>query len=374
MRVRRRVLGVVRTLTALDRLLDVLPVLADDMRVETRFAVAEGSKFAANLTDELRRCAAQIADWGDATGENFDFAISPSGNGRLHELDVRVLTMSHGAGPHKFRAAETGFTEEISGLSPTQLMHAGRVVPAVVGLSHVDQIEVLRRSCPAAVPHAEVIGDPCFARLQASLPMREHYREAIGTGQRKLIVLASTWGPQSLYGLQGGLAKQLVSTLPAADYQVALVLHPNIWDRYQRLQLEGWTHTARKHGLILVPPLRKWQAALVAADVVISDHGSLAFYAATLGKPLLLAAFGTDEVVPRSAMAALGERTPRLDPSAEVRTQIDSAEPITGYQDLAARAFQDRAYPRLREVIYDQLGLPEPPWPARPEPVDLFTR
>ncbi|MGP4021225.1 hypothetical protein, partial [Saccharopolyspora sp. 5N708] len=372
-RVQRRVLGVVRTLTALDRLLDVLPALADDMRVETRFAVAEGSKFASQLTDHLHRCEAQVADWHDATGENFDFAISPSGNGPLHELDVAVLTMSHGAGPHKFRAVETGFTQEISGLSRTQLMHEGRVVPAVVGLSHVDHFETLRRSCPEAVPRAEVIGDPCFARLRASLPMRELYRKAIGTGPRKLVVLASTWGPQSLYGRHGDLAKQLVSALPAADYQVALILHPNIWDKYKRLQLEGWTQTARRNGLILVPPLRKWQAALVAADVVISDHGSLAFYAATLGKPLLLAAFGSDEVVSRSPMATLGERAPRLDPNTAVRPQIDSAKPINGHQELAASAFQDQAYPRLRKVIYDQLGLPEPPWPARPEPVELFT-
>jgi hypothetical protein len=370
--VERRILGVVRTLTALDRLLDVLPVLADDMRVETSFAVAAGSEFAANLADQLHRSQAQVADWEQATGKDFDFAISPSGNGPLHELKVPVLTLPHGAGHHKLRATETGVAAEVSGLSRAQLMHEGRVVPAVVGLSHRNQLVELRRGCPEALPRAEVIGDPCFARLQASLPMREHYRAALGTGQRKLVVLASTWGPHSLFRQQGGLAGQLVAALPA-EYQVALVLHPNIWTRHEGLQLETWMRSALRNGLVLVPRLRKWQAALVAADVVISDHGSLSLYAAALGKPLLLAAFGTDEVVPGSPMATLGKRTKRLDPSGDMRAQIDAATPVTDHRQLTDLTFQDRPYQRLRELIYRQLDLPEPPWPARPEPVDLFT-
>ncbi|MEV0699043.1 hypothetical protein AB0I53_14150 [Saccharopolyspora sp. NPDC050389] len=369
--VERRVLGVVRTLAALDRLLDVLPVLADDMRVETRFAVAAGSEFAANLTDQLHRSQAQVVGWEQATGKDFDFAISPSGNGSLHELEVPVLTLPHGAGHHKLRATETGVAAEVSGLSAAQLMHEGRVVPAVVGLSHPNQLVELRRNCPAAVPRAEVIGDPCFARLQVSLPMREQYRAALGTGPRKLVVLASTWGPNSLFRRQGGLARQLVAALPA-EYQVALVLHPNIWSRHEGLQLETWLRTALRNGLVLVPRLRKWQAALVAADVVVSDHGSLSFYAAALGKPLLLAAFGAGEVAPGSPMALLGERVERLDPAGNVRAQIDAARPVPDHRQLADLAFQDRPYQRLRELIYRQLDLPEPPWPARPEPVDPF--
>ncbi|GAA0512225.1 hypothetical protein GCM10009545_12800 [Saccharopolyspora thermophila] len=364
-------LGVVRTLTALDRLLDVLPVLADDMRVETRFAVAEGSAFARNLADELHRCQAQVVTWDEATGKDFDLAISPSSNGPLHELEVPVVTLPHGAGHHKLRATETGVAQEVSGLSRDQLMHEGRVVPAVVGLSHPDQLAELRRNCPEAVPRAALIGDPCFARLQVSLPMREQYRESLGTGRRTLVLLASTWGRDSLFGRRGDLARELVATLPA-DYQVALVLHPNIWNKYDGLQIDSWTRSARRGGLILVPRLRKWQAALIAADVVVSDHGSLALYAAALGKPLLLGAFGHDEVVPGSPMELLGERARRLQPG-DLRAQIDAARPVPGHRQLAELTFQDRPYQRLRTLIYQRLELPEPPWPAHPEPVDPFT-
>ncbi|MFR9730989.1 hypothetical protein ACL03H_17330 [Saccharopolyspora sp. MS10] len=44
---------------------------------------------------------------------------------------------------------------------------------------------------------------------------------------------------------------------------------------------------------------------------------------------------------------------------------------MPGHEELAARAFlpPGDAVARLREVVYDQLGLPEPAFPAIPEPV-----
>ncbi|MER5391337.1 hypothetical protein [Saccharopolyspora sp. NPDC002686] len=364
-------LGVVRTLTALDRLLDVLPLLADDMRVETRFTVAAGSEFATNLTEQLHRSGAQVVAWEDV-GKDFDLAISPSGNGPLHELEVPVLTLPHGAGHNKLRATETGVAEEVSGLSRTQLVHEGRVVPAVIGLSHENQLPQLRRQCPEAVPRAEVIGDPCYARLRASLPMREQYRSALGVGDRELVVVASTWGPQSAFGECGDLAKLLTAELPP-DHRTALVLHPNVWTKYEQLQLETWLRTALRNDLVLVPRIRKWQAALIAADVVVTDHGSLALYAACLGKPLLLAAFGDREVVPGSPVELLGQRAKRLDPTADLLPQLTAATPVPDHQQLAEMSFREEPVQHLRELIYRRLELPEPAWPARPEPVDLFT-
>ena len=126
------------------------------------------------------------------------------------------MTLPHGAGHHKLRATDEGFATEVSGLSRTQLTHRGEVVPTVVGLSHENQLDVLRRHCPEALPRAEVIGDPCYARLRASLPVREHYRDALGTEHRTLVLVASTWGGESLFGREGDLAAELVAELPAA--------------------------------------------------------------------------------------------------------------------------------------------------------------
>ncbi|MEU6133066.1 hypothetical protein ABZ805_28135 [Saccharopolyspora sp. NPDC047091] len=366
--VRRRVLGVVRTLTALDRLQDVFAVLADDFRVEARFAVAEGSEFGGDLRGFLDAAGMRSLPWASATKEHVDLAVSPSSNGALHELDVPVVTLPHGAGYHKLRPTDSGAAADISGLSADQIIHSGRVVPSVLALSHRNQLELLRESCPRAAERAEVVGDPCFARLRASLPMREGYRAELGVGDRRLVLVSSTWGPNSLFARHPGLAAELTAAHP--DAQVALVLHPNVWARHSAWQLTRWTRAARRAGLLLVPPHRGWRAVLVAADVVVADHGSLALYAAALGKPLLLAGFGADELAPGTPIAELGARARHVTSVSEVA----AAEPVPEHELLAAQAFLPpvAAVSRLRAVLYDQLGLPEPAFPANPEPVDPF--
>jgi hypothetical protein len=57
------------------------------------------------------------------------------------------------------------------------LMWDGAVVPAAVALAHREE---LARSCPEALPVAEVVGDPCYDRIDASLPLRPAYRRALG--------------------------------------------------------------------------------------------------------------------------------------------------------------------------------------------------
>lgn len=370
--VRRRVLGVVRTLTALDRLHDVFAVLADDFRIELRFTVAAGSEFAQDLDGHLGAAGMRAVPWQEATTEHFDLAVSPSSNGPLHELDVPVVTLPHGAGYHKLRPTPDGLAGEISGLSPTQFVHDGQIVPAVLGLSHQNQLELLAESCPAAAERAAVIGDPCYARLRASLPMREQYRAALGLGDRRAVLVSSTWGERSLFARAPELAARLTAELP--DSQVILVLHPNIWTRHSTFQIAHWTRRARRNGLLVLPPDRGWRAALVAGDVVIADHGSLALYGAALGKPLLLGAFGAAEVAPGTPIAELGTRARRLRPH-DLASQVDGAEPVPGHEDLTAQAFPPpaEAARSLRTLLYTHLDLPEPTYPAIPEPVDPHT-
>ncbi|EQD83839.1 hypothetical protein N599_23315 [Saccharopolyspora erythraea D] len=129
--VQRRILAVVRTFTALDRLHDVFPVLADDLRLEIRFAVAAGSRFTGELADHLRRSHMRVVDWAAISAGAFDLAISPSSNGALHELPMPVMTLPHGAGYHKKPATDAGFTDGVSGLSPEQLVHDG-TTPACI--------------------------------------------------------------------------------------------------------------------------------------------------------------------------------------------------------------------------------------------------
>ena len=65
-------------------------------------------------------------------------------------------------------------------------------------------------------------------------------------------------------------------------------LHPNIWALHGRRQVLAWLADHMAAGLGVVPPQEGWRAALVGADVVIGDHGSVTRYGAALGVPVLM--------------------------------------------------------------------------------------
>ena len=81
----------------------------------------------------------------------------------------------------------------------------GTPVADVLVLSHPEQMDRLRNACPEAAPTAVLAGDPCFDRMLAARPYRERFRRALGVkpGQR-LVLLNSTWNPESLFGDGGG--------------------------------------------------------------------------------------------------------------------------------------------------------------------------
>ncbi|MEV7490801.1 hypothetical protein AB0O08_08530 [Streptomyces anulatus] len=161
-------------------------------------------------------------------------------------------------------------------------------------------------------------GDPCFDRMLAARPYRDRFRRALGVGRgQRLVLLNSTWSPQSLLGDGEGegaggtggddalpaLLPRLASELPADEYRVAAVLHPNIWHGHGPGQIRAWLDRARRAGLALIDPLEDWRQALLAADVVIGDHGSVTYYAAALGTPVLLGAAPLDSLDPDAPVA-----------------------------------------------------------------------
>nr|BFF00784.1 hypothetical protein GCM10020241_24590 [Streptoalloteichus tenebrarius] len=374
--VQRRVLAVARTVTSTGRLLDVLPVLRDDFRVEVLFTVAGHSAFDDGVDELLARIQTRPVPWDQVVQTRFDLAISASENGELHRIRAPLLLLPHGAGFHKFVVSTSDSGPSVSGLARERLVRQGRVVPSALALSHPDQLALLERVCPEAVPRAVVAGDPCYDRILASRRLRERYREALGVAGRQLVVVTSTWGPESLLGRHPELPARLLAELPVDEYAVAAVLHPNVWHGHSRWQTRSWLATAREAGLILVPPAEGWRAALVAADLVVGDHGSVTFYGAALGAPVLLASDGGAQVVPGTPLAELRSFAPRLDISRPLRAQV--SEVVAGHEPsrhaaLAAAAFAEpgRSAHLLRELMYHLMDLSPPPRAPRVDPVPL---
>ncbi|MFE6051778.1 hypothetical protein ACFQ6N_13555 [Kitasatospora sp. NPDC056446] len=375
--VKARVLAVARTLTSATRVLDVLALLSP-AGIERYFTVNPGSVFADRALDDYLHDLPgyTVLDWEDAVRLPFDLAVACAVHSSMHRLDARLVVLPHGAGYNRLVAESTGDTVSSAGLSRNELTHHGRVFVDALGLSHPEQLDRLRSSCPEALDVAQVVGDPCFDRMLASRRSRDAYRAALGaTGRRRLVVVSSTWSEHSSLGSHPRLPQRLVRQLPADEYTVAVVLHPNVWSRHDPRAL---LDDARRMGLRLIPPHQGWQAALVAADCVIGDHGSVTVYGAALEHRTLLVATGAAELDPRSPGYAFGQAAPLLDPDGDLAAQLELAfaQAPADLREITGRAL---AHPGgsarlLRPLLYsflDRLDEPrdEPALPPYPRPV-----
>ncbi|QWF82706.1 hypothetical protein [Amycolatopsis sp. CA-230715] len=399
----RAVLAVVHNVTAATRLFDVLPVFADDPRVEVTFTCPRSSAFTAGTDEHLASRGIRLMPWDEAVRYPFDLAVSASYGGDLHELRAPLLVVPHGMGYNKFletgnrkpetgnrkpetgnrkpetgnrkpetgnRKPETGNRKPVFGLSSPWIMHEGELVPAYIVLSHGEQLDRLRLAVPEAAEFAVVAGDPSLDRLIASTPLRETYRQGFGlTSTQRLVLVSSTWGGNSLYGTDPELVRRLAHALPFDSYRIAIALHPNVHEGHSRWQVARWLNACTRAGVLVLPHEDLWRQAILASDVVLGDHGSVTFYAAAAGKPVLLAAAPHDDLDPESPVHQLVTTAPRFDPNADAGGQFDRAVtehdpgrylPIT---ELATD-LPGKAATALRELCYRALDLAPPAHPA----------
>ncbi|NUR96411.1 MAG: hypothetical protein HOV67_14270 [Kribbellaceae bacterium] len=367
-------------MTSLNRILDVLPVFADDVRVQIVFAVSRGSRFGADVPSLLDDLGVRTINWQQAIEDEFDLIICASDHADLHQLRGPLVLVPHGAGFQKFSPYDR---QELAGLTRSALWHDGAAVPSLVALSHESQRDLV----PELIDRTAVVGDPALDLMTALLDRREQLREDLGVEPaQKLVTVTSTWGPSSLLARWPTLPAQLLAELPVDEFRVAAVLHPNVWAAHSSWQIQHWLRTSLSSGLILLPPAGPWQVGLAAADCVIGDHGSLSAYAAGLSIPLVLGAFGSEEVPPDSAVSRLAADVPRLaaGPSlaGQVRRTIAEADVQTlarATTDLFARRGQSLSI--LQQKLYDILGFaplrrpvprPLPSWQAPAREIRAF--
>ncbi|SES33809.1 hypothetical protein SAMN05216188_13520 [Lentzea xinjiangensis] len=343
----RQVLVPVPHLVAGTRLMDVLPLLAGDPRVQVVGTVPPESP--PGTEEFLQAQGVRVIAWAYALRHRFDLVLAASRQG-IDLLHGPIMVLPHGASAAKSRRLHG------HGLDRASLTRAGRVVPDAIVLAHEDELALLADACPEAVPNAVLAGDVCLDRLRASLPFRARYRAAAGIDPGDtLVTISSTWSPGSTFGSRISLYR----TLSRAG-RTAAVLHPNIWQVHGVWQVRAWL--ADCPGLIIVPPQEGWRAVVVASDAVVGDHGSVTQYAGALGIPVVLA--GTPPVRPGSFADRLARQAPRLDISAPVAAQARQVS-------LTISSRQGEAAAVLRRTMYRLLDLPEPARDCRAEPVPV---
>ncbi len=350
----RTVLVAVHTIVAGQRLLDIIDLVESDPRIQVVFTAAP-DVFDVDVPRFLRDIDAAIIPWQQATRERFDLALAAwsGGIGRLH---APVLLLPHGAGYGKRSPSELG---AVYGLGRNELIARGRLLPASIVLSHQAQHDLLAEQCPAALPVAEVMGDPCYDRLCVSLGRRAAYRAALGIEpDQQLVVIASTWGTGGLFGRFPDLVTDIVCTLDPKRYRVAMLLHPAAW-AHGRRQLGAWLARARAAGLMLFQPTRDWRGVLVAADQVVGDHGSVSTYAAAIGRPIRYVDTGA-ALASGSAQEHLRTHATRWQPDRPVDEQPEPNADLAEEVRDRLTSFAGQAHQRLRAAMYRLLDLAEP--------------
>lgn len=364
----KTVLAVVHTVTSGQRLIDVVRLLESDLRIQVVFTAAP-DVFSNGVNDLLRDLGGVVISWEQATRMVFDLALAAA-YGSLHELHAPVIVLPHGAGYNKLAARHgTGgaaAARGVYGLDPQSIIRGGSVVPTAIVLSHQADLAVLGRQCPEALPVAVVAGDPCYDRILASSSHRAVYRRALGVNRgQRLIVTVSTWGSRSLFGQAIELLDRVLTELPQDEYRIVTLMHPNVWFGHGPRQVRAWLTGAMERGLRLIPPSADWMGPLIAADLIVGDHGSVAVYGAAAKVPVILAGFPSDDVFPASASALLASSAPRLREGIPLARQLADAQANhqTQLSELVAERITSepgRFNQNTRRLMYRILGLSQP--------------
>lgn len=376
-RFEKLVLVVARTVTALNRLLDIVSLIQTDRRVQIVFTTDPVGRavFRRGVDELLAAMEVAVIDWEHAVPVEFDLIIAASENDRIHQLRGPKILVAHGFGHQKYYPNG----RVVAGMNPARLLRDGRVVPTVIGVAHPAQRSALAATCPPAADRVVVIGDPALDRMLASTHRAESYRTAFDSDGRTVVLLASTWGPDSLFGRRPDLPEAVATALCVDRYRLLLLLHPGVWAAHSPWQVRAWLTRAREAGLRVVDS-RHWQAALVACHGVIADHSSLALYAAGLRKPLLLTDGQATHTVAGSPLEHLAAATDRLDPQADIGHRIETmlTTPPPDVRTIIERGVHGigGSARTLRGVLYDHLHLEDPipaqDYPPAPRP-DPYT-
>lgn len=366
----RTVLAAVHTLASLARLDLSLSVLAGDPRIALVHTTVP-DQLGAGVGAALDRAGARVVPWAQARLMRADLVIGASPHQLDHVIARKRVVVPHGGGYNKrwqrWNWIGPTSTPPTYGLDRQSLLYwDGEPVFDAVLLTHADQLDILRDQCPEAESRAFVGGDIVYDSLVAAEAghVRLRLRNALGVwpGQ-KLVVLASTFGGDSLLATCFGELRDLVAGLPC-DHRAVLVMHSGVWSHHGHRPVLDNLRAARAAGLDVVEVGHDWRGLVLSADYVVSDASSIGLYAAALGIPVLTTDLPSHVLDQHSALADVVANGPALDPRAPLLGQLCAAREAGAARSAIARqrvsSEPARAARLLRAKLYELLDLAEP--------------
>lgn len=319
----RTVLAVLHTAATADNVLDAAELLAADPRVRVVFTHPPGGHLPAAV-------AARIP---------WDLAV---------RTDTDLVVSAEPAGVHHIRAPWLAIPASDPRARPAVpcSYRAGHPLPAALAVAHRDVLPALARHQPRLLPAAVVAGDLCLDRLTRSRQDRAAHRRALGIADGPtLVAVTSTVGPDSLLGRAPAMLFDVLASLPADEFTVAVAVHPAFWYAPMSRPLRAWLERQRQAGLRVVEPAR-WREVVGAADVLVGDHGQATVYAAAAGVPVLRAVRLPPDAAPGSPACMLAAATPVVRPD----------KPLAAYLREAVRAFDAKRYASVAAAVSSEPG------------------
>ncbi|GAA2975428.1 hypothetical protein [Actinokineospora diospyrosa] len=362
---------------AVTRLLfDVLPLLLTDPRINVVWTTPDlRYRWSSEFDDFLRELGIARVPWWQVLTTPYDLVLSACFGG-LDETIGPKVKLPHGINGARSRIGPFP-DEEQHDLRREKLMKDGKVVASALMLSHEDELAVLAKSCPEALPHAVVAGCPSFDRMLVSRRRAKRYRRALRVCPwQKLVVVSTTWSEHSLWGSDPTVFARLRAALPSWRYRIVVIVHPFIWLLHGRPAV---LVRLKQAGVTALPYREGWRAALIAADLLAGDHGSVTQYGAALGLPVLMTTRSLRDVRRDSTADRLSRLATPFDPRKPLLRQVRAALKAGGSRDFADIALSNhgQATEIIHRVCYELLGIPKPGGVVlvrplrRPFPIDL---
>lgn len=250
--------------------------------IESLLAIAEGLPVL-NCSRIISGSAQSLSLPFRQKASNYDYILHshPFQTEPFYQQDIRHILVLHG--PH------AGFFDELGSYSFGRgrlLTREGRRIYDRLWVTSAWDRELAENEVPEYIGRADVIGCQRRDRIFSLEAARPSTRESIGLAtHEKLVLIASTHSGKTLLGEHFDLLTGLISTeIPNTKYHV--IIHPFASKNHPGKLEKILSICAESRGRVQMANQSQLEESLVAADLMISDHGSLSLYYAALNRPL----------------------------------------------------------------------------------------
>jgi hypothetical protein len=223
-------------------------------------------------------------------------------------------------------------------------------------------------ACPQLEGTIKVVGDLQTDRLLARCAQRDAIRSRMGFEQQdRVALILSSWGPDSVLEQMGEqLVEKIVSQGDHAQggFRFIFSTHPNHWRgaHSEKHPLGEYLMQHLPDHVYVVQPDEDTLDAIVAADVALTDHGSMATNIAMLGKPLGVVAVNPKTLAPGSISEQFQQLLPRFqvgDSLSQFLEALPDQCPIEEMKSIVEKfvSYPGEAKQRIRTEIYKLLKL-----------------